>query len=103
MYYDIAKISRFIGMLQVLSTSHVYMFSDVVELLLYSPDRPILDYSVILLWLMAVGTIVFASLWSEITGSKQSDERYNQLSPDSPQVPLITHYVLCSYSLPFLV
>ncbi|KAL0366701.1 UNVERIFIED_CONTAM: Signal peptide peptidase-like 3 [Sesamum radiatum] len=51
-----------------------------VELLLYSPDRPILDYSMIILWLMAVGTIVSASLWSEITGSEQTDERYNQLS-----------------------
>ncbi|KAG6385102.1 hypothetical protein SASPL_153928 [Salvia splendens] len=52
-----------------------------VELLLYSPDRPILDYSVIFLWLMAVGTVVFASLWSEITGSKQTDVQYNELSP----------------------
>ncbi|KAH6795489.1 hypothetical protein C2S51_036475 [Perilla frutescens var. frutescens] len=52
-----------------------------VELLLYSPDRPILDYSVIFLWLMAVGTIVSASLWSEITGSNQSDEHYDELSP----------------------
>ncbi|KAK4387965.1 Signal peptide peptidase-like 3 [Sesamum angolense] len=52
----------------------------IVELLLYSPDRPILDYSMIILWLMAVGTIVCASLWSEITGSEQTDERYNQLS-----------------------
>ncbi|KAK4421563.1 Signal peptide peptidase-like 3 [Sesamum alatum] len=51
-----------------------------VELLLYSPNRPILDYSMIILWLMAVGTIVSASLWSEITGSEQTDERYNQLS-----------------------
>ncbi|XP_051118326.1 signal peptide peptidase-like 2 isoform X2 [Andrographis paniculata] len=55
-----------------------------VELLLYSPNRPILDYSVILLWLMAVGTIVCASLWSEITGSERSDERYNILSPKEP-------------------
>ncbi|XP_075512053.1 signal peptide peptidase-like 3 [Primulina tabacum] len=52
-----------------------------VELLLYSPNRPILDYSVIFLWLMAVGTIVTASLWSEFTGTEQSDERYNELSP----------------------
>lgn len=57
---------------------------ETVELLLYSPDRPILDYSVIFLWLMAVGTVVFASLWSEITGSKQSDEHYDELSPQVP-------------------
>ncbi|EYU32730.1 hypothetical protein ABFS82_14G040000 [Erythranthe guttata] len=52
-----------------------------VELLLYAPNRPILDYSVIFLWMMAVGTVVTASLWSEITGSENSDERYNELSP----------------------
>ncbi|KZV29765.1 signal peptide peptidase-like 2 [Dorcoceras hygrometricum] len=52
-----------------------------VELLLYSPNRPIVDFSVIFLWLMAVGTIVSASLWSEFTGTEQSDERYNELSP----------------------
>ncbi|GER40812.1 signal peptide peptidase-like [Striga asiatica] len=52
-----------------------------VELLLYSPERPILDYSVIFLWMMSVGAVVTASLWSEITGSEQSDERYNELSP----------------------
>lgn len=52
-----------------------------VELLLYSPNRPIVDFSVVFLWLMAVGTIVCASLWSEFTGSKKNDERYNELSP----------------------
>ncbi|KAK6145751.1 hypothetical protein DH2020_019620 [Rehmannia glutinosa] len=45
-----------------------------LELLLYSPDRPILDYSVIFLWLMAVGTVVSASLWSEITGSEHKSD-----------------------------
>ncbi|CAI9778235.1 unnamed protein product [Fraxinus pennsylvanica] len=52
-----------------------------VELLLYSPNRPVVDYSVIFLWLMAVGTIVCATLWSEFTGLGQSDERYDELSP----------------------
>ncbi|KAK9146098.1 hypothetical protein Sjap_006001 [Stephania japonica] len=52
-----------------------------VELLLFSPNRPVVDYSVIFLWLMAVGTIVCASLWSEITGSEQIAEPYDQLSP----------------------
>ncbi|KAI8538173.1 hypothetical protein RHMOL_Rhmol09G0081500 [Rhododendron molle] len=55
--------------------------SKKVELLLYSPNRPIVDFSVVFLWLMAVGTIVCASLWSEFTGSKKNDERYNELSP----------------------
>ena len=57
----------------------------VVELLLYSPNRPIVDFSVIFLWLMAVGTIVCATLWSEFTGSGQSDERYDELSPKVQQ------------------
>ncbi|KAL3507174.1 hypothetical protein ACH5RR_032556 [Cinchona calisaya] len=52
-----------------------------VELLLYSPNRPIVDFSVVFLWLMAVGTLVCASLWSEFTASEQTDERYNELSP----------------------
>ncbi|KAL7177046.1 hypothetical protein ACSBR2_030385 [Camellia fascicularis] len=54
-----------------------------VELAFYSPDRPIVDVSMVLLWLMAVGTIVCASLWSEFTTSGQNDEHYNELSKDS--------------------
>lgn len=53
----------------------------VVELLLYSPKRPIVDYSVVFLWMMAVGTLVCASLWSEFTAPERTDERYNELSP----------------------
>ncbi|MCD7461956.1 Signal peptide peptidase-like 2A [Datura stramonium] len=45
-----------------------------VELLLYSPDRPIVDYSVCLIWLMAVGTIICAALWKKFTQSKESDD-----------------------------
>ncbi|KAK9287831.1 hypothetical protein L1049_016273 [Liquidambar formosana] len=52
-----------------------------VELLLSSPNRPDVDLSVIFLWLMAVGTIVCASLWPEITACEQTVERYNELSP----------------------
>lgn len=52
-----------------------------VEILLYSPNRPVVDYSVVFLWLMAVGTIVCASLWSEFVACEQTDERYNELSP----------------------
>lgn len=52
-----------------------------VEILLYAPNRPNVDMAVIFLWLMAVGTIVCASLWSEITASEQTDDRYNELSP----------------------
>ncbi|PIN17943.1 Mannosyl-oligosaccharide 1,2-alpha-mannosidase [Handroanthus impetiginosus] len=55
-----------------------------VELLLYSPTRPIVDYSVVFLWLMSIGSIVTASLWSEITESKQRDGSSNELSPKVP-------------------
>ncbi|KAJ7957336.1 Signal peptide peptidase-like [Quillaja saponaria] len=52
-----------------------------VEILLYSPNRPVVDFSVGFLWIMAVGTVICASLWSELTATKQTDERYNELSP----------------------
>ncbi|XP_044499210.1 signal peptide peptidase-like 2 isoform X1 [Mangifera indica] len=58
-----------------------------VELLLYAPNRPDIDFSVILLWIMAVGTIIVASLWSEIT-NEHTDERYNEISPkESLSIP----------------
>ncbi|XP_027352751.1 signal peptide peptidase-like 2 isoform X1 [Abrus precatorius] len=52
-----------------------------VEILLYAPPRPLVDVSVAFLWLMSVGTIVCASLWSDLTTSEKSDERYNELCP----------------------
>lgn len=52
-----------------------------VEVLLYAPTRPIIDYSVGVLWLMSVGTVICASLWSDFTASDQFDEHYNGLSP----------------------
>ncbi|GMP55260.1 hypothetical protein CsSME_00020122 [Camellia sinensis var. sinensis] len=51
-----------------------------VEIMLYSPNRPIVDFSVVFLWLMAVGTVISASLWSEFTSTEQNDDRY-ELSP----------------------
>lgn len=52
-----------------------------MEVLLYAPTRLLVDYSVGFLWLMAVGTIICASLWSDITAPNQSDERYDEFSP----------------------
>ncbi|KAK7304275.1 hypothetical protein VNO77_45142 [Canavalia gladiata] len=52
-----------------------------VEILLYAPPRPLVDFSVAFLWLMSVGTIVCASLWSDLTTPEKSDERYNELCP----------------------
>lgn len=55
-------------------------FSFVVELLLYSPKRPVMDFSEIFLWLMAVGTILCAALWEDFVASDQTDERYNEIT-----------------------
>ncbi|XP_022641583.1 signal peptide peptidase-like 2 isoform X3 [Vigna radiata var. radiata] len=54
-----------------------------VEVLPYAPTRPVVDYSVAFLWLMAVATVICASLWADITTPDQIDERYNELSPKS--------------------
>lgn len=53
----------------------------VVELLFYAPVRPVVEFSVAILWLMSVATVACASLWSEIIASEQTEERYNELSP----------------------
>ncbi|GAB4857146.1 Signal peptide peptidase-like 3 [Ancistrocladus abbreviatus] len=54
-----------------------------VELLLYAPKRLPADFSVIFLWMMAVGTVVTASLWSDLVACEQNDEQYNELSKES--------------------
>lgn len=51
-----------------------------VEVQLYSPNRPTVDISAIFLMLMAVGTIVCGTLWSDFIECEQVDERYNQLT-----------------------
>ncbi|XP_062197227.1 signal peptide peptidase-like 2 isoform X1 [Phragmites australis] len=51
-----------------------------VEVQLYSPNRPVLDLSAFFLWIMAVGTIVCSSLWTEFVACEQVDERYNQMT-----------------------
>ncbi|BAT82937.1 Signal peptide peptidase-like 2 [Vigna angularis] len=57
-----------------------------VEILLYAPPRPLVDFSVAFLWLMSVGTIVCASLWSDFTSPEKSDERYNELCPKESSI-----------------
>lgn len=57
------------------------LISNAVEFLLYAPTRPVVDFSVLFLWAMAVGTIVTASLWQEFGTSEHTNERYNELSP----------------------
>ncbi|OAY84471.1 Signal peptide peptidase-like 2, partial [Ananas comosus] len=42
-----------------------------LDILLYSPTRPVIDFSIIFLWSMAVGTVICASLWEEFTSCGQ--------------------------------
>jgi signal peptide peptidase-like 2B len=66
---------------QSMRDNEKYLFSIVsVEVQLYSPNRPTVDLSACFLWIMAVGTIVCASLWTEFVTCEQVDERYNQLT-----------------------
>ncbi|XP_050374604.1 signal peptide peptidase-like 5 [Argentina anserina] len=51
-----------------------------VEILFYSPKRPLVDYSVAFLWLMSVGTVIAASYWKTITVVEQNDDPYNELA-----------------------
>ncbi|KAG0488147.1 hypothetical protein HPP92_006958 [Vanilla planifolia] len=44
---------------------------DEVDVLLYSPIRPIVDFSAAYLWLIAVATVLCASLWSDIISYEQ--------------------------------
>ncbi|KAI4370415.1 hypothetical protein MLD38_018769 [Melastoma candidum] len=62
------------------STLKAMLAAGQVEVLLYSPKRPILDVSVVFLWMMAIGTIICASIWSEFSSSQSDDERYKELS-----------------------
>ncbi|KAG2720948.1 hypothetical protein I3760_02G058300 [Carya illinoinensis] len=73
------EYERFLGHTGASSSTATLTHS--VELLLYAPKRPVVDFSVAFLWVMAVGTILCASCWSQLTDPQQADERYNELSP----------------------
>lgn len=59
------------------------MSSKKVEILLYAPVRPLIDYSVGFLWLMSVGTVALASLWSDLTAPEQTDDSYTEESSNA--------------------
>lgn len=59
----------------------------LVELLLYAPERSIVDPSVVFLWFMTVGTVACAAVWSEFTASKQSEESSDEFSPKVTYMP----------------
>jgi hypothetical protein len=51
-----------------------------VEVQLYSPNRPVVDLSACFLWIMALGTIVCASLWTEFIAMERVDGCYDHLT-----------------------
>jgi hypothetical protein len=49
-------------------TPKYYLLSlslSLVDVLLYTPNKPVLDMAIPVLWIMAVGCTVCASLWGE--------------------------------------
>lgn len=52
-----------------------------VDLQIYLLKRTVFDLSNSLLWAISVGTLIVASVWSDLAGRDRSDERYNPLSP----------------------
>lgn len=54
-----------------------------VAVQLYSPDRPLVDTAEIFLWLMAVGTILCASIWSAWS-SREASIEHEKLLKDAP-------------------
>ncbi|KAB1213403.1 Signal peptide peptidase-like 2 [Morella rubra] len=82
--YFMEVIERFYGLHGEMILDYAFkqpQNSTQLELLLYSPKRPVVDFSVVFLWMMAVGTVLCASCWSDFTGDQPTDERYNELSP----------------------
>ncbi|CAN6462563.1 unnamed protein product [Victoria cruziana] len=61
-----------------------------VEILMYSPSRPVVDFSQLCLWLMSVGTVFFASVWSEYFAREQTNESYDQLTRKESQTSVAT-------------
>lgn len=52
-----------------------------VELRMYMKERGLVDLSNSLLWLMAVGTLVAACVWSDLAGPQRQEEKYSDISP----------------------
>ncbi|XP_026457582.1 signal peptide peptidase-like 2 isoform X1 [Papaver somniferum] len=51
-----------------------------VELLLYAPISPVVDVSVVFLWMIAVGCVILASIWSEYIACEQHCDPYQDSS-----------------------
>eukprot|EP01018_Ginkgo_biloba_P033474 Gb_32092 [translate_table: standard] len=57
----------------------VNVMRSLVQVLIYSPDRPLVDIAEVFLWLMAVGTILCASFWSAWSAREAANEHYKTL------------------------
>lgn len=66
-----------------------------MEILLYAPESPVVDYAVAFLWLMSVGTVFIAAVWSHITSPKKNEDQYDELSPK------VYHTAFTETKLPF--
>jgi len=53
-----------------------------VGVVIYSPDRPLVDIAEVFLWLMAVGTILCASFWSAWSAREACNEYCKSLKDD---------------------
>uniref|UniRef100_A0A0C9S6Z7 TSA: Wollemia nobilis Ref_Wollemi_Transcript_10156_2114 transcribed RNA sequence n=1 Tax=Wollemia nobilis TaxID=56998 RepID=A0A0C9S6Z7_9CONI len=53
-----------------------------VGVVIYSPDRPLVDIAEVFLWLMAVSTILCASFWSAWSAREVADEQYKSVKDD---------------------
>ncbi|XP_026454523.1 signal peptide peptidase-like 2 isoform X3 [Papaver somniferum] len=51
-----------------------------VELLLYAPISPVVDVSVVFLWMIAVGCVILASIWSEYIACEQHCDPYQGMT-----------------------
>ncbi|XP_040372499.1 signal peptide peptidase-like 4 isoform X2 [Rosa chinensis] len=59
--------------------------NSIVSVQLYSPLRPLVDIAEVFLWLMAVGTILFASYWSAWTAREAAIEHDKLLKDASDE------------------
>ncbi|KMZ60621.1 Signal peptide peptidase-like 2 [Zostera marina] len=54
-----------------------------VELLLYSPERPDVEFSQFILWFTSVSVVILASIWEVITAPRQNDDHYGDGQSDA--------------------
>ncbi|KNA24466.1 hypothetical protein SOVF_015390 [Spinacia oleracea] len=58
-----------------------------VELRIYLLKRSVIDLSNSLVWFISLATLIAASVWPDLCGHEQTDERYDELSPKESSAP----------------